>query len=68
MFDFCLRFLGKDKKGAKANLLLNLLELLLERFSFKNISRIGIKIFAAQCFFTDHLKPKTVNKRALQCM
>ena len=30
--------------------------------SYKNLSQIPCKIFASQCFFTDHLKHKTVNK------
>ena len=30
-------------------------------FSYKNFSQIPCKIYATQCFFTDHLKHKTVN-------
>ena len=41
---------------------LNLLELQLLLFSYKNLSRIPRKIFATQWFFTDHLKYKTANK------
>ena len=29
---------------------------------FKNVSKIPCKIFDTQCFFTDHLEHKTVNK------
>ena len=31
-------------------------------FMQKSLSRIPCKIFATQCFFTDHLKHKTANK------
>ena len=34
----------------------------LRLFSCKNISEIAIKTFATECFFTDHLNHKTVNK------
>ena len=30
--------------------------------SYKNISKIPCKVFATQCFFTDHLKHKFLNK------
>ena len=53
-FDFCFWFLQKEKNGVKTNLL--------RLLSSKNLSQIPSKIFATQCFFTDHLKYKTVNK------
>ena len=34
--------------------------------SCKNISQIPCKIFAVQCYFTDHLKRKTLHKITLR--
>ena len=31
-------------------------------FSYKNLPQVFCKTFATQCFLTDHLKHKTVNK------
>ena len=61
-FDSCFQFLRKDKKGIKENLLLNLQQLHLRLFSYKNVSQIPCHIFAVQSFFTDHLKHKTIIK------
>ena len=41
---------------------LNFWELKLRLFSYKNLSQIPCKVFPAKCFFTDHLKQKTLNK------
>ena len=46
----------------KANLQLSLQELQLQLFSCKNISQIVSKTFTTQCFLTDHLNHKTLNK------
>ena len=40
--------------------------LIIRLFSCKNISEIANKTFATQCFFTDHLNPKTVNKKPVE--
>ena len=39
------------------NLQLNLKELQLRFFSYRNFCQIPSKIFATPCFFTDHSKP-----------
>ena len=60
--DSCFWFLRKDKKRIKTNMQLNLQELQWKLFSCKNICQIAGKIFATQCFFTDRLNHKIVNK------
>ena len=60
-FDSCFWFPRKGRKRIKTSLLLNLWELHLKLFSNRNISQIASKISATQCFFTYHLKHKTVN-------
>ena len=44
----------------KVNLLINLQE---SKFSYEDVSKFASKIFATQCFFTEHLKHKTVIKQ-----
>ena len=51
-------FLRNGKKGIKVNLQLNLWEMQLRLFLYKNVSRVPCEIFATQCFFTDHLSTK----------
>ena len=49
------KLIQKDKRVITANLKLNLYELKLHLFSYKNVSPIASKVFATQSSFTDHL-------------
>ena len=47
-YDSCFWFVRKDKERIKANLYINLMEILFELLSYKNISQIASKTFATQ--------------------
>ena len=49
----------KGQKSYKSELVTKFVTKL---FSYKHLSQIPYKIFATQCFSTDHLKRKIVNK------
>ena len=60
VFSFCER-----TKRDKSQFVTKFVGIIVTIFScsYKIISQIPCKIFATQCFFTDHLKHKTVNKK-----
>ena len=52
----------KGQKREENKLVTKFVGIIVKLFSYENFSQIHCKIFAVQCFFTDHLKHKTVNK------
>ena len=52
----------KGQKRDQNKLVTNFVAIIVTIVSYKNASQSPCKIFATQCFFTDHLKHKTVNK------
>ena len=57
-------FYERTKKGIKATFLTTFVGIIVMIIFIWNVSQIPCKIFATQCFFTDHLKHKTVHKTA----
>ena len=51
----------------KSKFVTKFLTIIVAIFSFKNVSQIPCKVFATQCFFTDHLKHKTIKKQLAEC-
>ena len=54
-------FVQQNKKDTNANLLLNLQEVYLDLFSYKMSLKQPVQSLV-QCFVTDYLKHKTVNR------
>ena len=54
-------FLRKEKKD-KNRFVTKFVGIIVKLFSCKNVSQIASETFARQCFFTDHLNHKIVNK------
>ena len=52
----------KGQNRDKSKFITKYVEIRLMIVSYKNLSQIPCKIFATQCFFTDHLKHKLVDK------
>ena len=52
----------KGQKRDESKLVTKFVGIILTIFSYKNLSQIPCKIFTPQCFLTNHLKHKTVNK------
>ena len=59
--DSCFWFVRKNKED-KSEFVTKSVGIIVRLFSSKNFSQIPSKTFATQCFFTDHLNHKTVNK------
>ena len=51
----------KGQKRDESEPITKLVGIIVTIIFYKNFSQIPCKIFATQCFFTDHLKHKTVN-------
>ena len=52
----------KGKKEDKNRFVTKFVGIIVKLFSCKNVSQIASETFARQCFFTDHLNHKIVNK------
>ena len=52
----------KGKKENKNRFVTKFVGIIVKLFSCKNVSQIASETFARQCFFTDHLNHKIVNK------
>ena len=54
------------KKREKSSFVAKFVGIIVQLFSYKNVSQIPCKIFGEQSFVTDHLKHKNINKTTIR--